>query len=198
MLRFVLDPDGQVTPDLRRRLPGRGVWVDATRASVQSAVGRRAFLRGFKAQCTAPDSLADDVDALLARAALARLALAQKAGLVTAGFEKVRAALVSGTVVAVVFASDAADDGRSKVEALAKKAANLHNYRELVDVFSSAELGGTLGRERVVHAALAPGRLSELFILDAERLRVYRNGATHVVTQPDQPDERVFAGPLAV
>ena len=34
LLRFVLDPDGRVTPDLRNRLPGRGVWVSANAATV--------------------------------------------------------------------------------------------------------------------------------------------------------------------
>ena len=27
LIRFVRAPDGTVVPDLRRRLPGRGVWV---------------------------------------------------------------------------------------------------------------------------------------------------------------------------
>lgn len=198
MIRFVLGPDGGVVPDLRRRLPGRGVWIDGTRGSVALAVKRRAFARGFKTECAAAETLAAEVDTLLARAALERLAMAQKAGLVTAGFEKVRAALVSGPVKAVLFAADAADDGRSKVQALANKAADLHNTDQLVDVFSSAELGCTLGRDRVVHAALAPGRLSELFISDAERLRVYRTHGTHDVTLPLKPDEHAFAGPLAV
>lgn len=198
MIRFVLSPDNAAVPDLRRRLPGRGVWVDATRDSVALAVRKRAFSRGFKEQVETPERLVADVEALLVRAALERLAFCHKAGLATAGFEKVRAALGGGPVAGLIFASDGADDARRKVEALAKKASHLHNYVTVVDMFSSAELEGTLGRERVVHAALAPGRLSELFILDAERLRVYRFGGTHVTTHPDQPDERLFAGPLAV
>lgn len=198
MVRFVLSPDGVVVPDVRRRLPGRGVWVDASLTSVAAAVKRRAFARGFKAQVTTPDDLPQQVEALLRRAALERLAMAHKAGLVVAGFEKVRAALGTGTVAALVFASDAAEDGRSKVEALAKKVSDRHNYVNVVDGFSSAELEGTLGRDRVVHAALATGRLSELFILDAFRLRAYLFGGTQDGTQPDQPDELAFAGPIAV
>ena len=29
LIQFVAAPDGAVVPDLRRRLPGRGVWVTA-------------------------------------------------------------------------------------------------------------------------------------------------------------------------
>ena len=31
MIRFVVGPDGMLTPDLKRNLPGRGVWVTARR-----------------------------------------------------------------------------------------------------------------------------------------------------------------------
>ena len=30
MIRFVVGPDGEAVPDLKRKLPGRGVWVTAT------------------------------------------------------------------------------------------------------------------------------------------------------------------------
>jgi len=198
MIRFVLGPEGAVVPDIRRKLPGRGVWVDATAQRVGLAVKKRAFARGFKAQVVAPDDLADQTEALLRRAALERLSFAHKAGLVTMGFEKVRAAITSGGVRGLIFASDAAADSRRKVEALAKNALDLHNTCHVVDVFDSAQLERALGRERVVHAALASGRLTELFILDAARLRVYLFGGTHDPMYPDQPDELRFAGPIAV
>nr|WP_269751262.1 RNA-binding protein [Acuticoccus mangrovi] len=199
MIRFVLAPDGSVVPDIRRRLPGRGVWIDATHDSVASAVTKRAFARGFKAQVAASDGLADEVERLLRRAALERLAMAHKAGLVTAGFEKVRAVLSEARTVGLIVAADAAADSRQKLETLAKKACDLHNKRNVVDGFSSIELESTLGRERVVFAALAPGRLSELFLTDTERLHAYRNGGTRSVPHREhQPDEHTFAGPLAV
>ena len=198
MIRFVLSPDGGVVPDIRRKLPGRGVWVDGTAASIAAAVKKRAFARGFKAQVVVSETLPEQVEALLRQAALQRLAFAHKAGLVTRGFEKVKAALATGQVCGLICAADGAPDGRRKVEALAKNAFDLHNKMTVVDVFDSAELERTLGRERVVHAALATGRLSELFILDAARLRVYLFGGTHDETHPDQPDELRFAGPIAI
>ena len=39
LIRFVAGPDGAIVPDLARRLPGRGVWVDATREAVDAAAG---------------------------------------------------------------------------------------------------------------------------------------------------------------
>ncbi len=198
MIRFVLSPDGVVTPDVKRRLPGRGVWIDATRASVAEAAKKRVFSRAFKAEAKVSPNLADDIAALLRRAALERLSMAQKAGTVVAGFEKVRAAVRDKAVTGLVFASDASEDGRQKVEALAKKALELHNKWSVADVFSSAELESTLGRQRVVHVALAPGRTSDLFFTDALRLRGYEFGPLHPADVSNHTDEHMFAGSLTV
>jgi uncharacterized protein len=198
MIRFVLSPEGQVVPDVRRRLPGRGAWIDATHGSVAEAVRRRAFARAFKAEVEVPAELAADVAAQLRQAALQRLALARKAGLVTSGFEKVRALLQRGPVEGLVFASDAAEDGREKLETLAKKARDLHKNRVVADVFSSAELESTLGRNRVVHIALSPGRASDLFFTDALRLRGYEYGPLSDSGTREHLREQKFAGPLTL
>ena len=74
MVRFVAGPDAVVVPDIRRRLPGRGVWVTASAPIVTEAVKRRAFSRGLKAKVRAEPELARSVDDLphRRRAAIAR------------------------------------------------------------------------------------------------------------------------------
>jgi predicted RNA-binding protein YlxR (DUF448 family) len=47
MIRFVIGPDG-VVPDLKRRLPGRGLWITASRKALTDAVARKVFARGFR------------------------------------------------------------------------------------------------------------------------------------------------------
>ncbi len=48
MIRFVVGPGGDAVPDLKRKLPGRGIWITATRAALEQAVKRNVFARGFK------------------------------------------------------------------------------------------------------------------------------------------------------
>ena len=48
LVRFVLSPDDVVTPDVAEKLPGRGVWIKADRAVLESAVKKNAFARAFK------------------------------------------------------------------------------------------------------------------------------------------------------
>src|SRR5687767_6184725 len=69
MIRFVLGPDG-VVPDLKRKLPGRGIWVTATKSAVTDAVARKVFARGFKRDVRVPPELPELTERLLRRAAL--------------------------------------------------------------------------------------------------------------------------------
>ena len=49
LIRFVVGPDG-VVPDLKRKLPGRGLWVAADRKSVDAAGTKNLFSRAAKAK----------------------------------------------------------------------------------------------------------------------------------------------------
>src|SRR5258706_6362 len=57
MIRFVVGPDLAVVPDLKRKLPGRGVWVSARRDIVAAAAKRRALGRAFRADVKAAAAL---------------------------------------------------------------------------------------------------------------------------------------------
>ena len=165
MIRFVAGPDGAVVPDLKRRLPGRGVWVTARRRVIEEAVRRRVFGRGLKCDVKAPADLPELLDALLERSALDSLSMAHKAGLVVLGFAKVEAAVASGPVVALLRARDAgADAGRKLAAALRRRGDGRTGGGKIVEAFASAQLDLALGRLNVVHAALLTGRASETFL----------------------------------
>jgi uncharacterized protein len=164
MIRFVAGPDGAVVPDLKRRLPGRGVWVTARRRVVEEAVRRRVFGRGLKGDVKAPADLPEVLDALLERSALDALSMSHKAGLVVLGFAKVEAAVASGPVIALLRARDAGADGGRKLAAAFKRRADGRTDGKIVEAFTSAQLDLALGRLNVVHAALLTGRASETFL----------------------------------
>ena len=58
LIRFVAGPDGEVVPDLKRKLPGRGVWVTAPRATWST---RRCEARLFARACKATVEVAADL-----------------------------------------------------------------------------------------------------------------------------------------
>jgi predicted RNA-binding protein YlxR (DUF448 family) len=171
LIRFVAGPGGVVTPDLARKLPGRGLWVAADRASVDTAVKKNAFSRSAKTKLSAPADLGGQVERLLLRRLLDGLGLARRAGDLTSGFEKVQSALRAGKVAWLVEASDGAADGRAKVLNLAR---HLEPRPGLVGVFTSAELGLALGAENVIHSAFLAGRGAERWGQDVLRLAGFR------------------------
>ena len=169
LIRFVLGPDGAVVPDVKRKLPGRGLWIGGTRGAVEQAVRRNVFARGFKRDVRAAAELADTVDRLLEHAALDALAVVAKAGLVAPGFAKVEAALNKDEALALIHASDAAAEGRRKLKVPDG------GRVVVIDVFPGARLDLALSRPNVVHAALLAGPGSETFLARAARLVRYRS-----------------------
>jgi uncharacterized protein len=172
MIHFCLSPDGLVVPDLRRRLPGRGVWVLARRSAVAEAASRRVFSRGFKAKAVAPEDLASLVERLLEEEALQSLSIANKAGLVVTGAAKVEGAIRAGRVSALVHAKDGARAGIAKLEALAVARLAGANLPQ-IKLFSSRQLDLALGGSNVIHAALGVGEASAAFLKRARRLEAY-------------------------
>jgi hypothetical protein len=175
LIRFVVGPDDRVVPDLRRRLPGRGAWVTATRAAVDKAVASKAFSRAFKRQVTASPDLGQEVDALLERAALDHLALANKAGAVVQGFVRIEETLARKPVVALIHAREAAEDGVSKLrQALRAEGYGPADVRIVKD-FSVGQLDLVLGRANVIHACLLAGPAGAGFLARAISLDRYRH-----------------------
>src|SRR5262245_61816662 len=117
LIRFVVGPDGAVVPDLRRRLPGRGVWITATRDALGTAIARKAFARAFKREVRLDGDLVATTERLLEQAALDALAMCHKAGKVAIGFANVGAALARDRVGALLNAAEAAPDGTRKLVA---------------------------------------------------------------------------------
>jgi hypothetical protein len=182
LIRFVVSPQGEVIPDIKRKLPGRGLWISASRQTVAEAVRRHQFSRGFKRDVRVAESLAADTEVLLARSAIEALAIAAKAGQVIAGFAKVEAALGDrkdrGAIAALVHASDGASDGIRKLQALARQNAANHGESPdfpAVNALTSAELDLALGRSNVVHAALLAGPASKTFLSRSQTLVRYRS-----------------------
>ena len=181
LIRFVVAPSGEVIPDLKRKLPGRGLWVSASRQTVAEAVRRHHFSKGFKREVRVSPTLATDTETLLARSAIEALAMAAKAGRVISGFGKVEDALRSrqarGSVEALIHASDGAADGIRKLDAIVRQNAGINDESSqfpVVTALTSEQLDLALGRSNVIHAALLAGPASKTFLSRSHTLVRYR------------------------
>ena len=185
LIRFVVAPSGEVMADLKRKLPGRGLWVSASRRTIAEAVRRHQFQRGFKRDVRVAATLDADTETLLERFVVEALAMAAKAGQVVSGFGKVADALERRTptpIRALIHASDGAADGIRKLDAQVRQ--NRRDGGEsaeipIVNVLTSEQLDLALGRSNVIHAALLAGPASETFLARCRRLERFRVGDQH-------------------
>jgi predicted RNA-binding protein YlxR (DUF448 family) len=188
LIRFVLGPEGIIAPDLARRLPGRGVWVDATRRSVEAAIRQKAFARSLKQAVAVPDDLPALIERLMAARLREAVSLANKAGLLVAGFGKVGDLIDSGRAAVLIHAADAATDGAAKLDRkfkglLGPDAAAAATVREL----TGPDLDLAIGRSNVVHAAASQGGASQRILDEAKRLGRFRS-SEQAATSPQAMD----------
>ena len=178
LLRFALDPEGYAVPDLKAKLPGRGVWVSCNSEIICKAIASRVFDRGFRQSVKTADNLPEQLEALLERDALQRLSLANKASEVVLGFDKIEKALRRNGKMSLIHASGASPDGCRKLDRFLKREQNRPEPTGLVvNVFNADQLSLALGRPNVVHAALRNGAPSQKFMLAVERLQQFRAGS---------------------
>jgi predicted RNA-binding protein YlxR (DUF448 family) len=172
LIRFVAAPDGAVVPDVAASLPGRGLWVSASKAAIAKAVEKKLFSRAAKAQLHADGDLAERAEQALVRRMTGDLGLARRSGGLVLGFDNVERALDAPRPPAVLIAaSDGAADGKRKLRGMARRR---EPHIAVIECLTSAELGLALGRENVIHAAIQAGGLATRLILDAERLKGFR------------------------
>ncbi len=171
LIRFACSRDGEIVPDVASKLPGRGGWVRADRDTVQKAIDNQLLMNfgkkalsssGISDQVHVAKNLLDLIENLLFKRCMDFLGLANRAGNVITGFEKVRKILKSGKSGILIIASDAAEGSRSKITQ------GLDNL-QIIDMFARNDLSKALGQENAVHLAMLPGGISRTLLDEISR-----------------------------
>jgi predicted RNA-binding protein YlxR (DUF448 family) len=187
MVRFVLDPEGRVTPDVAAKLPGRGVWVSSDAANLSHAMKRGGFSRGFERPVTPPSDLVRHTGTLLQARILGLIGLGRRAGDVVAGFDKVKEELKSlgpgEAHLGVLFgARDGGKDGREKLEGLLRAVAEDDQLfdEDDEDVVASPDVG-----DQAVQQSQRPvPRSVDIFTSTQLGMALGRDGVIHAWMKP--------------
>jgi predicted RNA-binding protein YlxR (DUF448 family) len=180
LIRFVVGPDDVLVPDTDAKAEGRGVWLSLGETFVAEAIKKKAFAKSLKTAVIVPDDLPALTRQRLEQRFVASLQMARKAGQLLTGAMKVKAALETGEAIALMTATDAADDGKKKMLATLKASSKAAEElglpgadRPHFELLDSAQLGLALGIESVIHAAPTQGAAGEAAVKRAERLARY-------------------------
>lgn len=171
LIRLVIAPDDALLPDLAAKLPGRGMWISASRDAVEQAARKGLYNRSAGRAVHAPDDLADTIQDLLQARALSLLGLARRAGDLDLGFDACRLSLKAARPVWRIEASDGAADGREKLDRLSRSA---WGEIPVLGCFDAETLGGATGRGAVVHAILKSGSQARAFDETIRKLSGFR------------------------
>ncbi len=166
LIRFVAGPDGQLVPDILGKLPGRGIYVSASRVELEKAAKKGLFARALRQQVSVPEDLVDEVERQLAHRVVELVSLQRKAGKAVAGYEKVKSWLQMEEAEVLIQASDGSGRGKSKL--------STPHFGSYIGWLTADELGLAFGRQTVIHGALASGGLTQRVVEEAQRLKGVR------------------------
>ena len=157
LIRLALGPDGEVAPDVRARAPGRGAWIGVTRSELETADAKGklkgALQRALKTnEVNIPANLGERIEHALRQAALDRLGMEARAGNLINGADRVETAARAGKVNLLIHASDAAEDGRKRMDQAWRVGGG--GPQGVIFPEGRTILSMALGRENVVHVAL--------------------------------------------
>ena len=168
LIRLAISPDGDVLPDPLARAPGRGAGLGSTRVELEEALAkgklRGALARAYKgAKLTVPDNLPDLIEAALTRLLADRLGLELRAGRLIMGSDRIAEQARSGRVSLLLHAADASEDGSKKLDQAWRVGTDAEGSggRGITLPLDRAALSVALGRDNVVHMALADDKSAE-------------------------------------
>ncbi len=182
LIRFAVSPDGLLVPDIREKLPGRGLWLSADRNVVSTAAHKGMFNRAARRTVMVPEDLAAIVTDLLARRCIEIIGLSRRAGIAVAGLAQVEKALAKAGRGVLLVASDSGRDGRRRIASLAKGMA-------VDETLMAEELGEPFQRGHVTHCFVGAGSLARSLDRELGRLAGMRIDAgsdmndNHVVSK---------------
>lgn len=171
LIRFVLDPDRNVVPDILGKLPGRGAYACTRQRCVLTAVAKRQFARSFRGEvrCAPGEDIVRQVAALFEERLASYLSLANKAGKVVSGSDMVMEALRRPKKPGVVLiASDISTDIGAKVVFLAERAGVDHYI-----LFDKDRIGALIGKGARSVVAVGASGFVEVIRKEMQRYRSF-------------------------
>ncbi|MCP4934926.1 MAG: DUF448 domain-containing protein [bacterium] len=205
LLRFSLSPQKIVTPDLRCKLPGRGLWLKADRSILVEAIKKNSFARGFREKALVSNDLVDMIEKLTRIDALHTLSLANKAGHVITGYEKIKRALAKGDVKWLLHAMEASRNGSDKLDRYfappreepededdlvsrdTRETGNPIDQKNIAAIlgalFTGDELSLALGRHNVIHIGLKRGEMAKRFTFAHRKYSAFNTRQEDVINK---------------
>jgi predicted RNA-binding protein YlxR (DUF448 family) len=164
LIRFTVDQNGIIFPDIAAKLPGRGAYVTADPEQIIKAQDSGKLSRALAGEFSPDDrgGLPDLIDRLLLKRCQEMLAMGRRSGTVLGGGGKIKAAMAAA---GLLIAADA-----SEREARALCGDVDHDW--IIKALYSHEMGIPFGRKAIAFAAVLRRQNQQGYKLKEELLRL--------------------------
>ncbi|MDD4520092.1 MAG: DUF448 domain-containing protein [Alphaproteobacteria bacterium] len=167
LLRFVISDEGDLVFDLENKLPGRGFWLLADKKVLQEALLKKPF---HTPKLKIEEGFEKKVEERLLKRILSFIGLAKKSGVLIAGFDSVKINLIKEKLQILFLASDGAENGQEKVNAVLEK---MVKKPLICSDFSSKELAFSLNRDKVVYMGVTESAFADSFEKELNRYHAF-------------------------
>ncbi len=154
MLRFVADYNNNIVFDVNHKLPGKGIWITADIAVLEKAISKNMFLqkhKNVKVEELSLEVIANQLKLYI----LGLISLANKAGLVVLGQDRIGQHLDRDEVKAVIIAKDSSQNSKNKLQF------HIKDNTPIVDVFTTADMDNIFPKDKVAFVGLRSGKIVE-------------------------------------
>ena len=172
LIRFVVSPSKTVVPDINQKLPGRGVWIQAQRQTIDAALTGKCFQRAFYSNVKVEKNLIDIILQQIKKKLCDQISLARKAGKTVSGANQVKTALIKEEFGLLIQASDGSKRETSRFS-------QSIDDKKIINCLAGKELGTIFSRERVVHCVIFSSAFVENIIFHANLLNNLKNPLPH-------------------
>ncbi len=167
MVRFVIGPEGGVVPDVFYKLPGKGLWVESKKKSLETAIKQNLFSSVLRRSVEVDQDLTSAVEISVLKKLINLISIARKAQQAVFGYEKTRTQLELKKAKLLIQALDGSTREKSRLRPPIGE-------NSLINCLTMRELGLAFGRESVIHATIMNGGLYKEISLEALRIKGIR------------------------
>ena len=182
MVRFVIGPEGGVVPDVFYKLPGKGLWVESKKKSLETAIKQNLFSSVLRRSVEVDQDLTSAVEISVLKKLINLISIARKAQQAVFGYEKTRTQLELKKAKLLIQALDGSTREKSRLRPPVGE-------NSLINCLTMRELGLAFGRESVIHATIMNGGLYKEISLEALRIKGIREISS---CQPIQKGEETY------
>ena len=162
LLRFVIGPNNDIIFDDSGKLSGHSFWLTPSKKIINKAIKQKLFEKEVNHHIQIRTDLFNHVKQTIKKRCLDYISLANKAGLVNIGLQKLKIKKISKNIRLLVLSTPYSKSTKSALN-------KIYENIEIIELFDSKELGQSLGKDSITTLGITKSKLSDKLINEIQK-----------------------------